>query len=217
MGVIDVHLIWRAVLQTSEKHTHTQTLRERERKMWRDKSPGLKILWLWTFGTAAGDNQSSHNLNSLENHLISITHYYSACCIQCWSPMLCGQEWETWSSSSTPTNNPHHIPPTAPPRMLFEMSLDWLGPLWSAVWCCCVPGVWSISSLSQGLTLFSFLFWWWSHSLETFKCNNSRIEWWFENVVLEFWVRMYCICIDVIELVAFSSRPTIKKRNISLL
>ncbi|KAL1552208.1 hypothetical protein AAHA92_13035 [Salvia divinorum] len=21
--------------------------------MWRDKSPGLKILWLWTFGTAA--------------------------------------------------------------------------------------------------------------------------------------------------------------------
>ncbi|PIN12900.1 hypothetical protein CDL12_14493 [Handroanthus impetiginosus] len=21
--------------------------------MWKDKSPGLKILWLWTFGTAA--------------------------------------------------------------------------------------------------------------------------------------------------------------------
>ncbi|CAA3032759.1 hypothetical protein CDL12_14493 [Olea europaea subsp. europaea] len=21
--------------------------------MWRDKSPGVKILWLWTFGTAA--------------------------------------------------------------------------------------------------------------------------------------------------------------------
>ncbi|KAL8538766.1 hypothetical protein ACS0TY_000684 [Phlomoides rotata] len=21
--------------------------------MWRDKSPGLKILWIWTFGTAA--------------------------------------------------------------------------------------------------------------------------------------------------------------------
>ncbi|XP_051119834.1 uncharacterized protein LOC127243722 [Andrographis paniculata] len=23
------------------------------KSMWRDKSPGLKILWLWTFGTAA--------------------------------------------------------------------------------------------------------------------------------------------------------------------
>ncbi|KAL0317587.1 UNVERIFIED_CONTAM: hypothetical protein Sangu_2173000 [Sesamum angustifolium] len=26
---------------------------KREEKMWKDKSPGLKILWLWTFGTAA--------------------------------------------------------------------------------------------------------------------------------------------------------------------
>ena len=69
-----------------------------------EKSPGLKILWVWTLGTAASTLSFSYIIYSrsyTHTHTYLSFFFFLQYLLRVW----CGQDWGTWRLSWTDNNN----------------------------------------------------------------------------------------------------------------
>ena len=127
-------------------------------KMPSEKSPGLKILWVWTLGTAASTLSFSYIIYSW-----SYTHthtYLSFLFLQYLLRVWCGQDWGTWRLSWTDNNNRNPFPLMCfwrtrcrGLRMLCEKKyhrfrsntpLLFLFIYWNLRFCLCFIGIWRV-------------------------------------------------------------------------
>ena len=136
-----------------------------------EKSPGLKILWVWTLGTAASTLSFSYIIYSR-----SYTHthtYLSFLFLQYLLRVWCGQDWGTWRLSWTDNNNRNPFPLMCfwrtrcrGLRMLCEKKyhrfrsntpLLFLFIYWNLRFCLCFIGIWRVWKSMRTMCLLDVL------------------------------------------------------------
>ncbi|GJX12889.1 hypothetical protein Tco_0204647 [Tanacetum coccineum] len=97
--------------------------------MWKDKSPGVKILWVWTIGTAAGNQSPYFRVYSTSHALAKLVLVANVATsrVRDMNKILNAQDEPSSSSSLSANNNdnnPHGVDTIITDDHVVDSSLD---------------------------------------------------------------------------------------------